>query len=147
MKLFLDANIFIAACGSEKGGSRYLFRIAEQDSNVSLFSNTYALAEAEVNISKKMPEKINLFSHLKSLSMVILVHPAPPYLQFLARSFVPLKDVPILAGALSAQVDSLCTLDKKDFHTKRVKELCASFGVTIAFPRDILIQWRETQCG
>jgi predicted nucleic acid-binding protein len=143
MKLFLDANIFVAACGSDNGGSRYLFRIAEKESDICLFSSEYALFEARENILKKMPGSMTLFFQLTSLSIVTLIHPAPNHLQFLARSVVPLKDAPILAGALSARVDALCTLDKKDFHNAEVKELCASFGTTVVFPRDILVQWRN----
>ena len=51
MKLFLDTSVLLAACGSEHGTSRELFRLAPLNA-WTLMATPYVLEETERNLSK-----------------------------------------------------------------------------------------------
>lgn len=141
MRIFLDANIIIAACGSERGGSRALFDIAEKDRSIQLITSDYALREAKKNIEKKLPSAMMTVSALTRGPQLVIVREAPPLLTKSVTSIVPAKDAPILSAALFAHADYLCTLDKKDFYSPSTREACNELGVMIAAPTDILLAW------
>lgn len=145
MKIFLDANIFVAACGSDTGGSRYLFRVAEFDPTWFLLTSAYALHEARKNIQKKMPDAMNLFESLATHPSLIVVHPPSQTIIDIASSIIREKDAPIIAAAVMAQADVICTLDQKDFFTKKVIQFCSKHGISIALPGMLLQQWRDDQ--
>lgn len=141
MRIFLDANIIIAACGSEWGGSRALFDIARKDQTLQLITSDYAIREARRNSEKKLPLAMATFNVLTKESPLMIVREAPPLLTKSVASIVPTKDAPILSAALFARADYLCTLDKKDFHSTATQDACRALGVTISTPRDILLKW------
>lgn len=141
MRIFLDANIIIAACGSERGGSRALFDIAEKDQSIQLITSDYALREAKRNVEQKLPSAIMALRTLTKGPQLIIVREAPPLLTKSVTSIVPAKDAPILSAALFAHADYICTLDKKDFHSSSTREACNDLGVMIAAPADILLAW------
>lgn len=145
MKIFLDANIFVAACGSDTGGSRYLFRVAEHDSTWFLLTSAYALNEARRNVQKKMPDAISLFEELATHTSLIVIHPPSQSVLNIAATVISQKDAPILAAAVMAQTDVLCTLDQKDFFTKKAKQFCRTYGMAIASPGTLLKKWRDNQ--
>lgn len=145
MKIFLDANIFVAACGSDTGGSQYLFRVAEHDPTWCLVTSAYALNEARKNIQKKMPQKMSIFVALATHASLVVVHPPPQAIIDIASSVIQKKDAPILAAALVAQADMLCTLDQKDFFTKKAKQFCRTYGMAIVLPGTLLKKWRDGQ--
>ncbi|MBI2443709.1 MAG: hypothetical protein HYV42_00500 [Candidatus Magasanikbacteria bacterium] len=145
MKIFLDANVFVAASGNESGGSHYLFRVARHDSSWQLLTSAYALEEARLNILKKLPLAGEIFSALITAPELTIVHPPSPLFAAQVRGIVPLKDEAILAAALFAQADFLCTLDQRDFHTTQAKHFCQRYGLKIVKPQDLLRQWRQWQ--
>jgi predicted nucleic acid-binding protein len=147
MRIFLDANIIIAACGSEQGGSRALFEIAKKDSFLQLITSDYALREAKRNITEKLPVSIIVFTALTKGYQLMTVREAPPLLTQNIVSIVPKKDAPILSAALFARAEYLCTLDKKDFHSPATRQACSALGVTIATPGDILLVWDKKITG
>ena len=51
MKLFLDTSVLLAACGSEKGASREVFRLAPLN-DWTLITTPYVLEETERNLPK-----------------------------------------------------------------------------------------------
>lgn len=142
MKIFLDANIFIAAAGNEDGGSSYLFRIAEIEKWI-LFTNPYALMEARRNIWKKLPDSKSRFSSLIVNPTLIIANPAPKAMQDQCKKIVPEKDAPILAGALFSKSNILCTLDQQDFHNQFVKTFCKSKNLIIKTPKQMLKMYRR----
>lgn len=144
MKIFLDANIFVAASGSATGASRYLWRVAEREASWQLLTSAYAIAEARRNVEQKLPRAMPEFRDLITARTLTVVHPPLAAFLKLARTTVPEKDGPILAAAIFAQADCVCTLDQKDFHRLPVKRHCARWGLKIVFPHDLLRQWRET---
>lgn len=145
MKIFLDANIFVAACGSDTGGSNYLFVVAEQEPIWHLVTSRIAIQEARLNVQKKLPKKIKKFEELLLSPTVTVVDSPPPGLIMITQQIINAKDAPILAAAICVQADYMCTLDQKDFHTPKVKNWCKKYGMSIVTPGDLLLDWRNSQ--
>lgn len=145
MKIFLDANVFVAACGSATGGSRYLFAVAGIDPTWQLLTSELAVREARRNVMRKMPGTSPTLSDLVTARTLTVVHTPPDELVAWASRIVHRKDAPILGAALSAKADALCTLDRKDFHTTSVKRACRAVGIRIVTPKDLLLAWRAKQ--
>lgn len=145
MKIFLDANILIAACGNPQGGSAYLFRVAAQEQTWQLLTSAYAIAEARRNIIHKLPRAQDDFTSLIAAPSITIAYPPQSALIRIASRIVSSKDAPILAGALSSHAQWLCTFDVKHFHIDRVRKWCSQFDIRIAAPKDILVNWRNTQ--
>ncbi len=131
--LFLDANIFVAAAASPRGGSRLLFDLARAG-RVKIITTAHALREADRNITRK------LAAPAYRIYEEILLE-VPPSLQALegithahvafAERLVPPKDVPILLGALASGCEFLITLDRKDFlENKNLLQAPLSFIIT-----------------
>ena len=117
IRVFLDANIFVAAAASSQGGSALLL-------------------EAERNIRRKLaPQVLKRFHRLLEESPLLIV-PAPSDEQAArCHSLIDPKDAPILAAALSSKSDFLVTLDRKDFMSEKMRN--ASFPIKILTPRDL----------
>ncbi len=145
MKIFVDANIFVAACGSETGGSQYLFVVASQEPTWHLITSHLAVREARTNVQKKLPHALSTLEDLILVPSLTIVHPAPQAIVMESAQVIDEKDAPILAAAVCAQAQYLCTLDRKDFHNLKVKKWCKHQGITIVTPRDLLVQWRDSQ--
>lgn len=147
MRIFLDTSIFVAACASEIGGSRYLFAVAKIDLSFQLITNSYALVEAKRNILHKLPHSQNVLNSLITAKELLVTQDPPEALMLLASQKINNKDAPILAGALLSRSDILCTLDKKDFHRPIIKKWSSAFGISILTPGDILVHWRKNNVG
>lgn len=145
MKIFLDANILIAATASETGGSHYLFLVAEQDPTWQLITSNYALAEAKTNIVKKLTMQYDNFIQLITSPNLTVVAPPPTALIHIAQHMINPKDAPILAAALFAQADALCTLDRKDFFTSMIQRAVKQYDLNIVTPGDLLTEWRSVR--
>jgi predicted nucleic acid-binding protein len=135
-KLFLDANIFFAASCSKTGGSRMLFELARLN-KVRLYSSVYAGKEAQINVQRKLGteafiECLNLMSLLRKVEKKKISEDFGQ--QY--RDVIVAKDLPILFGAFSQNVDYLVTLDRKDFMTKKVAS--AGFDFKIVTPGEYL---------
>ena len=111
MKLFIDTSVILAAAGSEKGASRYVFEHATVH-GWSLLSIRYCLEEAQRNalkVGRKVPATLDE-------SMVPKLALVPMELAFdKALVFSRSKDRPVLISALGAYADHLLTLDEGDF--------------------------------
>lgn len=143
MRIFLDTSIFVAACASEIGGSRYLFAAAKNDLSLQLITNSYVLIEAKRNVLHKLPLSQNILNGFITAKELLVMQDPPEALRLLASRRINDKDAPILAGALLSRSDILCTLDKKDFHTKTLKKWSSLFGISILTPGDVLTHWRK----
>jgi len=113
-KIFVDANGLIAGADSRSGASNAILQLAE----VGLFQlvvSRQVIDEAERNVRKKLPRALpNFAAMLAQLPFEIVPDPSDadclPWL-----GVIELKDVPILAAAVLANVDRLITLNTKDF--------------------------------
>ncbi|MFM8470968.1 MAG: putative toxin-antitoxin system toxin component, PIN family [Limisphaerales bacterium] len=134
MRLFLDTSVLLAACGSAKGASREVFRLATLN-QWTLIATPYVLAEVKNNLTDLPPGS---GSEWNSLQAELLVMDDVLTVDRLAVFDVP-KDRPILFGAL-AWADVLLTLDRADFG----RLLGTSFyNLAIMAPGQFLLRERE----
>ncbi|TSC75329.1 MAG: hypothetical protein G01um101433_903 [Parcubacteria group bacterium Gr01-1014_33] len=117
LKIFLDANIFIAATASSRGGSRLILELGKGQ-KVKLVTVTHALVETERNVREKLGEEyLDILYHLlleSQLEVQSITSVTPEEILFW-EGVLPPKDIPILLGALYSRSSFLVTLDRKDF--------------------------------
>lgn len=109
MRIFLDASVLLAACGSATGASRALFRHATAQRWL-LLTVPYALQEVLNNLPDFPPAASAEWARLRPQLLVmddVLTADRPVV-------FFAGKDRPILFSAL-AWADVLLTLDRGDF--------------------------------
>ena len=135
MRLFLDASVMLAACGSATGASRGVFRHAEAQGWI-LITVPYALHEVFNNLGDFPPAASAEWARLRQVLLVmddVLTVDRPVV-------FPAGKDRPILFSAL-AWSDLLLTLDRGDF----APLLGQSFhGLRVMKPGQFLRQERES---
>lgn len=136
MRLFLDTSVVLAACGSARGASREIFRIAPAN-EWALVATPYVVAEILNNLPR-LPHTASVewaalrFQLLLLDDVLTLDRPAV---------FPAGKDRPILFSAL-AWADLLLTLDRGDFSGM----IGGSFyDLPVLKPGDFL--WRERAAG
>lgn len=117
IKIFADANIFFAAAKSPRGGSALILELAK-NKKIKIVTVNYALREAEKNIKNKLDIRF-LLAHYQN---VLEINPEIQSLDAITlkniglfADVLPIKDIPILLGALLSGAGILLTLDKKDF--------------------------------
>lgn len=117
IKIFVDANIFFAAAKSPRGGSALILELAKKK-RIKIVTVNYVLREAEKNIKNKLDIRF-LLAHYQN---VLEINPEIQSLDAITLKNVglfidvlPIKDIPILLGALLSGAGILLTLDKKDF--------------------------------
>ena len=141
-KVFADANVLIAGTASRTGASGAVLLMAE----IGLFRlvvSRLVLEEAERNLRKKLPRALpNFAQQLAQLELEIMPPPTNEEVQRWAK-IIEVKDAPILATAVSAQVDRLVTLNSKDF----TPEVAAQSGLRILSPADLVQEIRALVGG
>ncbi|TXT18149.1 MAG: hypothetical protein FD138_4480 [Planctomycetota bacterium] len=134
MKLFLDTSVLLAACGSEKGASRELFRLAPLN-EWTLMTTPYVLEETERNLPKLSAAADSAWQALKPN---LVLRDDVLTLNQLAV-FPVTKDRPVLFSAL-AWADVLLTLDRNDFMTLLGDEF---YGLPVLKPGMFLERQRD----
>jgi predicted nucleic acid-binding protein len=106
MRIFLDANILFSASLSH---SRMRAFLEVPFDRAECLTNDYAIEEARRNLAAKIPDCVKALERLIGRCEVIsqLVNDLDVDL--------PLKDVPILGGAIAGEATRLLTGDEKDF--------------------------------
>ena len=128
--LFLDANVLISAAwkdGAETG------RVWDLD-KARLVTSGYVMVEVQRNLPH-----ISQIERLRGLLTAVELlnfRELPERQEF---GLLPLKDRPVLSGAVAAGANYLITGDKKHFSHWFGKTIC---GVTIHPPSDILTLFR-----
>ncbi|MEX1114069.1 MAG: hypothetical protein WEB53_02390 [Akkermansiaceae bacterium] len=109
MRIFLDSSVVLAACGSDRGASSYLF--AQSDCGIwELLVSPYVLSEVTDNLNDLPPAWTSNWKKYRTcLSVVDDVTTIPHGVVFPAK-----KDRPILFSAF-AFADLLLVLDVADF--------------------------------
>jgi len=128
-KVFLDANIWFSAAISIQGGSFLICRLAEAGL-IQVFANNHVLEEAERNLLLKSPNKlVDFFSLIRNTEPKL--NPASPSSTLIEKltGLMPVKDMPVIAGALSAEADFLVSLDKKHILQPKLKNLDWPFRI------------------
>jgi predicted nucleic acid-binding protein len=136
MRLFLDTSVLLAACGSARGASREVFRLASVQ-GWALVATPYVVEEVLHNLPLLPAEATSAWGHLRQAVMIrddVLTLDR-------AAVFPAGKDRPILFSAL-AWSDALLTLDRVDFGRLLGREF---YGLPVLTPGAFL--QRERAAG
>ena len=136
MRLFLDANVIFAAAISPTGRARALFTLAGAGRGI-LITSPFAVDEARRNIVHKYPEATGELETPLSACQVVPEGSADR-LEWAGR-FVPVKDAPILAAAVTARVDALVTGDRAHFGTHYGQRFEGTEVVSLAGGLELLL--------
>jgi predicted nucleic acid-binding protein len=123
MRVFLDANILFSAAQPHSRMKALLDVLTDQ---ATFLTNEYAAEEARRNLTAKFPDGVKgLERLLKKCELISQLAPD-------VEAGLPLKDVPILGGAIAGQATYLLTGDERDFGKLWGKTIQ---GVKIISPR------------
>lgn len=123
MRVFLDANILFSAALSHSRMRAFLDVLSEW---AECLTNSYALEEARRNLTVKFPASVKSLEHLvKHCEIVVQLAPD-------LKVELPLKDMPVLRGAIAGHATHLLTGDERDFGKFWGKTIQ---GVKIVSPR------------
>ena len=106
MRVFLDANILFSA--AQLHGRMRVFLDVLLD-RAECLTNDYAIEEARRNLAAKFPGGVKALERLVNQCEVVL------RLVTDLKVELPLKDVPILSGAIAGHATHLLTGDERDF--------------------------------
>jgi predicted nucleic acid-binding protein len=138
-RAFIDASVLIAACYSSTGASREII-LQSIRGNVSLVISELVIQEVERNLTNKAPEALPAFHRF--LDAVTFEFVRPTKHQVLqAAAYTALKDAPIVAAAIKAQVDYLVSLDRR--HLVEVPEVAQQSGLKLVLPKELLQHVRQ----
>jgi len=129
-KVFIDTSVIFSSLLSNSGASAKIFKSAR---SLDIFISQYVIDEVHDVLKQKAPHLLDSFEQMLRVKDFAIT-PAPrKRLVLKARKIISdPKDAPILAAAISAKVDYLVTLDKKDFiNDAKVAERS---GLTIVTP-------------
>lgn len=136
MTLFLDTSVLLSACGSAKGGARYVCEHAGAH-GWNLISSGYCRAETLRNLPKlgspalqdwerRIEPRVTLVNDVVSLDKALVFEKA--------------KDRPVLISALAANAAFLLTLDRTDFHGALGLQV---YGMFVRTPAEFLMEQRS----
>ncbi len=110
-----DTSVIISALNSTTGASAAILDFARRNQLV-LITTSYIISETEEVIRRKFPKLQPLFQKLKGGQFLVIAEdPTLATVKQAALMISDPKDAPILAAAITHQVDYLVTLDRKDF--------------------------------
>lgn len=129
VKVFIDANVWIAGAASPKGGARRILDWGEEKL-VQVFTSQQAFQEARNNVIKKLPRALPAFERLiKATNPRVVRQPSQRRIVEVEKLIHP-KDAPILAAAIKGNVDYFVTLDKRHFMKPSVQK-AVSFPILL----------------
>ncbi len=129
--LFLDANVLVSAAWKEGAEIAALWRMK----NVRLITSSYVMGEVLRNLPR-----IDQAERLRVLMRSVEVFTLEVFQEFDASFPLPLKDRPVLAGAIAAGADHLVSGDKRHFGPLYGKVIQ---GVRITSPPELLSLLRQ----
>jgi predicted nucleic acid-binding protein len=106
MRIFLDANILFSAAQPHSRMRAFLEVLLDQ---AECLTNAYAVEEARRNLELKFPEGLKTLERLTGQCEMVSQLAADLGVE------LPLKDMPILGGAIAGRATHLLTGDEKDF--------------------------------
>jgi hypothetical protein len=106
MRIFLDANILFSATRPDSRMRMFLKVLSQR---AALLTNAYAVEETRRNLELKSP------NDLKSLEQLVRQCEMVSQLAADLEVELPLKDRPILGGAIAGHATHLLTGDERDF--------------------------------
>lgn len=135
-RLFIDANVFIAAAGSDTGASALVLAVCRHG-HAKAVSSRLVLLEADRNIRGKLGREplLRFYQEIAGLDLDLVAAPTPQEIADLSRIIHP-KDAHVLAAAVQGGVEVLLTLDRQHFLSPSV--LQADLPFQIMTPADFL---------
>jgi uncharacterized protein len=130
MRVFLDANILFSAAQPHSRMRAFLEVLFDQ---AECLTNNYAIEEARRNLAAKFPDGVKALERLTGRCEVI------SQLMTDLKVELPLKDVPILGGAIAGEATHLLTGDERDFGKFWGKTVQ---GVKIVSPKMLVAELR-----
>ena len=114
-RLFLDANVLIAAAGSAEGGSAVVLEICRVKLAIPVLTRLI-LREAERNIQGKLDRSalLRFYRQIADLEPDLIPIASTEDLASASQVVSP-KDAHVLAGARAGAATHLITLDRKHF--------------------------------
>ena len=106
MRIFLDANILFSAAQAHSRMRALVDVLLDQ---VDCLTSNYAVEEARRNLAAKFPDGLKVLERLVKRCELIA------QLNTVFDIELPLKDVPILGGAIAGRATHLLTGDARDF--------------------------------
>lgn len=110
IKVFLDSSVIIAGLASKKGGSYEVLALAELQVFLPCVSED-VVSEVFRNVQKKLPGSVSYAYALFKKLPFKMIDPSEEDMK-LAKKLINEKDAPILAAAITGNVDWLLSLDK-----------------------------------
>ena len=138
IRAFFDSSVFFSACLSPSGASRALVDLCLLN-ELDIVVSTLVQQETHRNLAKKAPAAVPLFQRLIVNLPMRVVDPSHTDV-IAAAAYTQLKDAPIVAAARLAQVDFLCSLDRR--HLVDVPEVSVRSGLVIVLPETLLATLR-----
>lgn len=119
LRVFIDTSALVAGIVSRTGAAREVLRLCEAGV-VEVFITRQVLVEADRTFSAKLPGLVPAYRDLiRRLEPIMLDDPSEKEIAR-AERLIHAKDAPILAAAISSEVDFLITWDMKHFHQPSV---------------------------
>jgi predicted nucleic acid-binding protein len=132
MRVFLDANILFSAALPHSRMRAFLEVLLGE---AECLANDYAIDEARRNLAAKWPDAVERLDRLVKRCEIV------PQLAAAIEVDLPLKDAPILGGAIAGQATHLLTGDERDFGRFWGKTIQ---GVKIVSPRMLAEELQST---
>ncbi len=128
-RLFLDANVWMAAAGSPTGASAMLLIVC-QEARAKAAATRLVLLEAEKNVRAKFGDAalLRFYRLIAAPGLQMVPDPSTQEMAVYAN-IIHAKDTHVLAGARKARVDALITLDRQHFWTPSVCQAQLPFEV------------------
>jgi predicted nucleic acid-binding protein len=139
-RVFIDTSALTAGLASPTGASHVILALAEGEL-ITLVIAEEVLVEAERNLQEELPRALP--EYRRFLAACPLERAAMPSVAEVAaaKEFIHPKDAPILAAAMSLEVDYLVTLNRKHFLDD--PEVARKSGLCIGTPGDFLAWFRK----
>lgn len=139
IRAFIDSSVFFSACLSSRGASRALIELGFSN-QLEIVVSTFVLQETQRNLAKKTSAAVTHFQLLGDTLPFRVVDPSRDEI-IAAAAYTQLKAAPIVAAARLAEVDFLCSLDRR--HLVDNPEVSRQSGLAIVLPETLLATIRE----
>lgn len=131
-KIFLDSSVIIAGLASAAGGSHEILALAELKL-ITPYISENVVSEVLRNVQKKLPNSLTYFYTLFKALPFKFIDATERDMEY-ASTLINEKDAPILAAAITGQVEWLLSLDKHFL----MANLQGKVNFTVGSPKDFL---------
>jgi len=137
--VFVDASVFYSACLSGTGASREIFTMCLRG-EIALVVSDLVQEETRRNLGQDNPEALPALELFWDTVPFDVVNPTKRQVRA-AVAYTALKDAPIVAAAMRAEVDYLVSFDRK--HLVGRPEIEQHSGLRILLPGELLREFRQ----